>query len=469
MASQIIPDERVKVLADRPARDGRYVLYWMQQSQRAEHNHALEYAVQEANALGLPLVVVFGLTDDWPDANLRHYVFMLEGFGEVQRALERRGIAFIAARGHPPKVALRWAEEAAVLVTDRGYLRHQKQWRTELAEQADIRVVQVEADVTVPVEVTSGKAEYAARTIRPKIHEHLDAFLVDLTTTPLENSDLSRSRADFDLDDPEATARELGVDPSVGPVSALYAGGTTQAKRTLRAFIDEKLMGYDENRNQPQTDFVSHMSKYLHFGQISPVYVARRVIESGAPQREKDAYIEELVVRRELAINFVEYTDGYDRFGCIPEWARQTLVEHASDPREHVYSEDELVAAETHDPYWNAAMVEMRDTGYMHNYMRMYWGKKILEWTDDPAEAFARTLRINNRFFVDGRDANSYAGVAWCYGMHDRAWQERPVFGKVRYMNANGLARKADPDAYVAKVEDLVDRLGHDREDDTGS
>lgn len=459
----IIPEDRVQVLADRPVGDGRRVVYWMQQSQRAEDNHALEYAVQQANELGLPLVVVFGLMADYPEANLRHYVFMLEGLGEVKRALARRGIAFAAQRGSPQEVALRWVEGAALLVTDRGYLRHQKAWRAEVAKHAGTRVVQVETEVVVPVAVTSTKAEHAARTIRPKIHDHLDAFLVDLATTPLETSDLSSSEVGLDLDAPEAMARSFGVDDSVLPVSPLYPGGTTQAKRTLRAFIDQKLLGYQENRNQPQTDFVSHMSKYLHFGQISPVYVARRVIESGAPQRERDGYIEELIVRRELAINFVEYTEKYDSYACIPGWARETLGRHAEDPREHVYDEAELVAGETHDPYWNAAMKEMRETGYMHNYMRMYWGKKILEWTEDPEEAFDRTLRINNRFFVDGRDPNSFTGVAWCYGVHDRGWQERPVFGKVRYMNANGLKRKADPEAYVAKVDDLVGHLERNR------
>jgi deoxyribodipyrimidine photo-lyase len=262
-----------------------------------------------------------------------------------------------------------------------------------------------------------------------------------------------------DLERPEAAARDLGVDASVAPVSPLYSGGTTQAKRTLRTFIDEKLLGYEESRNQPQTDRVSHMSKYLHFGQVSPVYVVRRVVESGAPSRERDAFVEEAVVRRELTMNFVHHTDDYDRYSCLPDWARESLAKHADDPREHTYSDDELVAGDTHDPYWNAAMKEMRDTGYMHNYMRMYWGKKILEWTPDPEEAFARTLRMNNRYFLDGRDPNSYANVAWCYGVHDRGWPERPVFGKVRYMNANGLRRKADPDAYVEKVDRIVERL----------
>ena len=459
MTSRIIPDERIRLLADRPEHAGRYVVYWMQQAQRAEDNHALEVAVQRANELQQPLLVAFGLTADYPEANLRHYTFLLEGLAEVRGALERRGIAFALRRGDPAEVAIQTARDASLIVTDRGYLRHQKAWRRRVAEESGRRVVEVETDVVVPVDAASDKAEHAARTLRPKIHRRLDDFLVDLATTPLDHHDLSLGGVDVDLDEPEAAARSLGVDASVPPVAPLYSGGTTQGKRTLRDFIDTKLLGYDEHRNQPQTDHVSHMSKYLHFGQVSPVYVARRIVESGAPQKEKDAFIEELVVRRELALNFVNFTEDYDAYTCVPEWARTSLAEHASDPREHVYSDDELVAGETHDPYWNAAMKEMRDTGYMHNYMRMYWGKKILEWTPDPEEAFERTLRLNNRYFLDGRDANSYAGVAWCYGVHDRGWQEREIFGKVRYMNANGLRRKADPDAYVEKVDRLVAEL----------
>jgi deoxyribodipyrimidine photo-lyase len=184
------------------------------------------------------------------------------------------------------------------------------------------------------------------------------------------------------------------------------------------------------------------------------VWLARTIRGSDAPEADVESYLEELVVRRELAVNHVHFRpDTYDRYDCLPDWARETLDAHADDEREHVYSAAELEQGQTHDPYWNAAMKEMRTTGYMHNYMRMYWGKKILEWTPDPRTAFDRALTLNNRYFLDGRDPNSYANVAWLFGLHDRGWKERPVYGKVRYMSRGGLERKADPDAYVEKVD----------------
>jgi deoxyribodipyrimidine photo-lyase len=229
-----------------------------------------------------------------------------------------------------------------------------------------------------------------------------------------------------------------------------------EAVRILGRFLDEHLDGYDGNRNQIQTNAVSHMSKYLHFGQVSPVWLVRQIQAADAPSSDVESYVEEVVVRRELAMNHVQFRpDTYDSYDCLPDWARDTLADHARDEREYVYDRETLEQSETHDPYWNAAMTEMRETGYMHNYMRMYWGKKILEWSPDPQTAFERTLSLNNRYFLDGRDPNSYANVAWIFGLHDRGWKERPVYGKVRYMSRGGLERKADPDAYVEKVERL--------------
>jgi deoxyribodipyrimidine photo-lyase len=198
------------------------------------------------------------------------------------------------------------------------------------------------------------------------------------------------------------------------------------------------------------------MSPYLHFGQISPVYIVQRVLESA--QAGVEEYLEELIIRRELSMNFVTYNPFYDTYGGLPDWARRTLAEHAEDPREHIYSRSEFEEARTDDPYWNAAQQELLVTGKMHGYMRMYWGKKILEWSETPEEAYRTALILNNRYELDGRDPNGYAGVAWCFGRHDRAWKERPVFGKIRYMNAAGLNRKFDAGRYAARIE----ALGHD-------
>jgi deoxyribodipyrimidine photo-lyase len=327
--------------------------------------------------------------------------------------------------------------------------------------------MQVESDVVVPVDAATRKAEYAARTIRPKLRRHWERYLVGLRKTPLARDSLGLKIEGLDLSNVDAILDTLKVDRSV-PANLEFVGGTTAAKRLFRRFLDRRLAGYDEHRNQPETDYVSDMSKYLHFGQVSPVWLALRAREAaGKPTEDRESFLDELLVRRELAQNFCEHTPNYDRYACLPKWARATLEKHREDCREHVYTQTELEDARTHDPYWNAAMREMRYTGYMHNYMRMYWGKKIIQWTQTPEHAYKIALSLNNKYFIDGRDANSFANVAWCFGLHDRPWQERPIFGKVRYMSISGLKRKADPDAYVAKVDRLVKQplygMGADR------
>jgi deoxyribodipyrimidine photo-lyase len=349
-----------------------------------------------------------------------------------------------------------------MIVCDRGYLRHQRAWRLQVAVYAQCPVVQVESDVVVPVEVVSNKAEYAARTLRPKIHKHLESYLTGLKTSRVKHKSLGLNVKETRLDDIERVLRKLNLDRSVPPVSGLFKGGTSQAARRFDGFIRNRLEFYDQHSNQPQTDDISHMSPYLHFGQISPLYLALKIRRAPASLKQsKDAYLEELIVRRELSMNFVYYTPRYDAYACIPGWAQKTLAEHKGDKREPIYSLRQLEAADTQDTYWNASMLEMKHTGFMHNYMRMYWGKKILEWSRSPQSAYRTTLALNNKYFLDGRDANSYTGVAWIYGLHDRAWTERPIFGKTRYMAASGLERKCDIAAYVKKVDDLVKRVGN--------
>ena len=448
---------RITVLNERPIQKGRWVLYWMQQSQRAHDNPALEHAVAEANRLGLPVRVVFALTDRYPEANLRHYRFMLEGLAETRRLLADRRIGMTVRKGDPVDVVGPMLAHAALLVADVGYTRGQRDWRRRLSEQSPCHMAAVEGDAVVPVAVTSPKAEYAARTIRPKIHRHLDAFLVPCPRHRPRHDSVGIDAAGLDLADIDAILDDLDIDRSVPAVSSLFKGGSGEAERRLRRFIDAHLDRYAGNRNQPQTDDISRMSPYLHFGQISPVVVALEITEAAAGSRaDRDAYLEELIVRRELAINFVHYTPDYDRYSCLPAWAKKTLQEHAADRRATVYDLPALEAAETHDPYWNAAMREMRETGFMHNHMRMYWGKKILEWSATPEKAFEITLALNNKYFLDGRDPNSFAGVGWVFGLHDRAWFEREIFGKVRYLAASGLERKCDIRAYVAKVDRLT-------------
>ncbi len=432
---------RIQLLNSRPVMRGDYVLYWMQQSQRAEFNPALEFAIHEANKLGLPVVVGFGLMDDYPEANLRHYTFMLEGLRETEQTLRARGIQMVTQRGQPYQVALELAEHAAIAVCDRGYLRHQRLWRAEFARSANCSVIQVEGDVVVPVEEASNKAEFAARTIRPKIQAKLAGFLKPLRSTKPKRSSMKLSFSSFDLED----IKSLKLDRSVKPVSKFFRGGTSEAKRRFKCFA---LKSYANERNLPERDAVSHMSPYLHFGQISPVWLALQA-------RGAAVYLEELIVRRELGANFVHFTPNYDRFESLPDWAKATLTRHKRDSRPVVYDGEQLENCETADPYWNAAMREMKVTGYMHNHMRMYWGKKILEWSRSPEEAFATTLYLNNKYFLDGRDPSSYTNVAWIFGLHDRPWGERAIFGTVRTMTAGGLERKCDIEAYVERINRL--------------
>ena len=455
-----IQDTRIQLLNDFDIRlDADYVLYWMQQSQRAEYNHALEYAVLQANNLGMGVVVAFGLTDDYPEANLRHYTFMLEGLTETKALLAKRGIHMVVRRGSPPDVALGFGQNAAMIVCDCGYLKHQRLWRDRVVRKSRCRVVQVESDVIVPLETVSSKAEYAARTIRPKIQKHLDDYLIELKPIKVQHSTMDISLDGLDLKRPGEILALLNIDRSVPAVTRFFKGGTSQAKKIFGNFIRSRLKNYEKNHNQPQTYDISNMSMYLHFGQISPLYLALRINKADHRlDSAKTAFLEELIVRRELSANFVYYNWDYANFNCLPDWARKTLAEHRKDYRPYTYTLRQLEDAKTHDPYWNAAMQEMKYTGFMHNYMRMYWGKKILEWSSSPELAFRNTLAINNKYFLDGRDPNSYAGVAWIYGVHDRAWPQRAIYGKVRCMMASGLERKCDISAYLDKVKAYIRR-----------
>jgi deoxyribodipyrimidine photo-lyase len=452
----MIHGERIKGLSDNPVTKGNYVLYWMQSSQRAEVNHALEYALVQANALNLPLLVGFGLMDDYPDANVRHYTFMLQGLQEAQKTLEKRGIKMVVQRGNPADVAVSLSKDAALVVTDRGYLRPAKQWREKVAKEIRCRFVQIETDVVVPVEVVSNKAEFGARTIRPKIMRQLETFLQPVEKAKVKKKSLALEVKSLDLSDIAKVVSSLNLDKSVPPVDTPYSGGQLAGRKVFLDFLEHRFSSYVTNRNQPQTSDTSYMSRYLHFGNISPLELVFMLREKGEGQANIASYLEEVVVRRDLAINFCNFTPNYDSYECIPAWAKKTLDEHRHDKRVRLYSLEELEKAQTHDAYWNAAQKEMLYTGYMHNYMRMYWGKKILEWSATPEEAFTNTLYLNNKYFIDGRNANGFVGVAWVFGVHDRPWKERPIFGKVRYMNAAGLERKADPKAYVKKVEKLV-------------
>ena len=452
----MIEASRIKVLKDGPERkDGSYVLYWMGLSQRAVFNPALEYAVGEANRRHLPVLVCYGIAEGFPEVNARHWTFLLQGMAEVGPALARRGIGFVARREPPVETALRYAEAAALVVLDRTYLAPVKRFYADFVARAPVRVVQVEGDVVVPVETASLKHEFAARTLRPKLERLRDQYLVPLKPVAVERAGGPEAESTLDLDDVPKLVASLRCDHSVGAVRR-FTGGATEAQARLKRHLDGPFADYAAARGRPEAGAASHMSPFLHFGQISPVDMALQVRAAKTGDTDdKAAYLEELVVRRELAINHIHYAPNYAAFEVLPDWARKTLGEHRGDERPFLYTPSQFEHGETHDRYWNAAMLEMRATGYMHNHLRMYWGKKILEWSASPEEAWDTALRLNNRYFIDGRDASSFTNVGWLFGLHDRPWGTRPVYGTVRSMGPNTF-KKFDADAYVATVERLA-------------
>ncbi len=435
-------NNRIRELVEGEKSEGELVLYWMQASARAEENLALNYAIEKANEYNLPVVVYFRLVDDYPEANFRHYQFLIQGLKEVHQKLTELGIKFVIDRSNNWNKLGQLAEKARILVGDRGYLKIQRQWYKEVKELVKCPYHQVEGNVVVPVETASGKEEYAAWTLRKKIKPEIGDWLkVDLSRPKLKHR--NEKLPEFNLD-----INKLDLDAGIPPADN-FIGGTDEAKELFKDFLKNKLDKYADLRNHPELDYQSEMSPYLHFGQISPIWLAKQVWQTDSPGKED--FLEELIIRRELAINFVYYNPDYDNYDCLPGWAKKTLNKHADDDRPVVYSRKELEKAETEDKYWNAAQMEMVKTGKMHNYMRMYWGKKILEWTENPKEAFKTCLYLNNKYELDGRDPNSFAGVAWIFGKHDRPWQERPIYGTTRYMTSSGLERKYEMEKYVEK------------------
>jgi len=457
----MIQEERIQHLSQKPFQKGKYVLYWVQASPRVACNHAYQYAVREANRLSLPLLACFDLVPGYPEARRPQYRFMIEGLLGLSRSLEEQGIQFVIRTGAPGTAPLALGDDAALVVTDRGYLRIQDRWRRQVADGIACPLIQVETNVVVPVSSASPKEEWSAATFRTKITPQIERFLVPLEQKRPARSSLGMMDAGSMKELTTASmlaavaADASGASGSLQPDPLPWSGGEKAAIERLTGFIRRDLDRFPADRNNPNAGALSCMSPYLHFGQISPVFIAQEILASRSPAA--GTYLEELIVRRELAMNFVHYNPDYDEYAGLPDWAKKTLSRHSADRREYTYRLDEFASAQTHDPSWNAAQREMVLTGKMHGYMRMYWGKKIIEWSETPEEAFRTALALNNRYELDGRDPNGYAGVAWCFGKHDRAWQERPVFGKIRYMNAAGLRRKFDVDRYVARIEALSD------------
>jgi deoxyribodipyrimidine photo-lyase len=432
---------------------GQCVLYRMRRTQRALDNPALETAIAAANLLDQSLVVFFGLLTHRPMANLRHYTFMIEGLIETAEKLAQRRIGFvvrICSGASSDGEFARFCAEAhpSVVVCDEDPARRDAKWRREALLCPSAPLWSVDADVIVPSKLLE-KEQFAARTIRPRIQRRLKESLKPVGNRTVRVPWRENRRIKSPAVSGELT-QELHLDGSVSPNDKFH-GGTDAALTALRRFIRDRLGDYASRRNHPEIDVTSQLSPYLHFGQIGPHTVALAIESAAAPIRDREAFLEELIVRRELAVNFVRYNPRFRTLGSLEPWARRTLAEHARDARAHLYSERQLANAETHDPLWNAAQRQMASSGWMHGYMRMYWAKKILEWSRAADEAYDICVRLNDRYELDGRDPNGYAGIAWAIGgKHDRAWgPERPVYGKIRYMSFASTSRKFDSRAYI--------------------
>jgi deoxyribodipyrimidine photo-lyase len=465
LLEQLREDPRVTVRrTGNPDPAGKCVVYWMQRAQRALHNPALDVAVAVGNELRLPVVVFFAPIPFYPNANLRHYAFLAGAVPELGERLARRGIGLVF-RAYPDHQLFKFCEEVrpALLVGDENPMRVPEQWRATVTRQIRIPFWTVDADVIVPSKLL-GREHYAARTIRPHILRLVPQFLerggiaaADIGAPDIKAkirwsapAGLSSIPLDHDL------MRDWKIDRSV-PAVRSWQGGTAAAMEKLQDFVGKKLRGYIKDRNHPEIDGTSSLSPYLHFGHIGPHTVAAAVSKASAPAAAKQAFLEQLIVRRELSINFVRYSPDYDSIESMEPWAQRSLAEHASDTRAVLYSDSQLENAETHDVLWNAAQKQMVYAGWMHNYLRMYWAKKILEWSPSIAVAYRRAVWLNDRYELDGRDPNGYAGIAWAIlGKHDRPWFNRPVFGAIRYMSQQSTSRKFNARQYIASVDALA-------------
>ena len=452
--SRLAAQPRVHVRRDgAPRKDGRCVVYWMQRAVRIIDNPALDVAIEAGNLLALPVVVCFHVIPNYPNANLRHYSFLQQGLRDVEADAAERGVGFVLRRS-PDSSLEAFLEEvgAALLIGDENPCREPERWRRLLAKRLRLPYWTVDADVVVPSRVFD-RSFVLMHHFRPHLQAELPKYLVAAKKiAPLHPWKPEKKLQSYPLDQ-DITAGFAKLDRSVGPVDS-FTGGTHAALKRLRDFVNLELKDYETTRNHPEVKGTSRLSPYLHFGNIGPITIAlavQKAVSAGkATQATADRYLDQLIGWRELSVLFVRHEPNYDNWECAAPWARKTLVEHTADARPRRYTLAQLERAETGDELWNAAQREMVETGWMHNYMRMYWAKKILEWAPDPARAFEWAVELNDRYELDGRDPNGYAGIAWAIvGRHDRPWFNRPVFGLVRPMTGASTAKKFDAAGYI--------------------
>jgi deoxyribodipyrimidine photo-lyase len=456
--AKLAADPRITVRrGGEPPKDARCVVYWMQRAQRGIDNPALDVAIRLGNELELPVVAFFSAISNFPHANLRHYAFLSQGLPDAEADLAERNVAFIVRR--PPHNALeKLVVElgAAAVIADENPMREPERWRQVLAHRIDIPYWTVDADCIVPAN-TFTKHFYAVHFFRPKFFTELQHFLAWESPRRAEHAwTRPHGFESFRIGDDITAGWGKPFDRSVAPVES-FTGGTRAAQRLLDDFVKHKLSDYDSVRNHPERDGTSRISPYLHFGHIGPLTITR-AIEAAVKAKQctaaaRDAYYAEVLAWRELCVNFVRFEPHYDTIECAPEWAKTTLRKHARDPRPYLRTRAQMEAGDTYDELWNAAQRQMVDHGWMHNILRMYWAKKILEWSKDAAEAFETCVYLNDRYFLDGRDPNGYANIAWAIcGVHDRPWFERPIFGTVRYMSGASTGRKFNSKRYRENI-----------------
>ena len=435
-----------------PARSrGDYVLYWAQGARRLEKNLGLNLAIREGNRLALPVVVYESLRPDYPEANDRIHTFVLQGVSNNIRDAEARGIRYLFflprrkqdARGVLAKLSSR----ARLVVTDEYPTFILPGQTAALADKIKTPLFLVDGNGLLPMRAMPGE-QYSAKFFRDKAHrmfpEHWSR-LEDLQ--PAE--DVYRGDLDIEAwDGTDAAGAVKACEIDHGVQAVFREGGRTAALRQLDLFLRERLTGYAALRNR-ETNRTSGLSPYLHFGYIGIHEIAERVLFSDAPRLDVDAFLEEAVIRRELSFNMCHFRKDHQSLDVLPDWAKKTLKNHLGDRRNPQYSFEEMAEARTGDDVWNLSHRGLLVTGTIHNYLRMLWGKRIIEWSETPEKAHRTMTKLHDRYAIDGRDPNTHAGVLWCFGKHDRAWApERPIFGMVRYMSSEATRKKVDLRAY---------------------
>ncbi len=449
-------DGRVRLLnhAGAPA-DPAYVIYWAQANRRLDSNHAFSFAARLANQKSLPLLVYEALTCSHPWANDRFHTFILEGIAENSKRAAQLGAGYIfyyrAKMSDANDVLYKLARKAHAVVTDDFPIYLPVTFNSRVADRIAVPYYVVDASCIVPM-ATIGKQQYAAYTIRPKIQKLLPEFLQPVPAVKLTKrwtGEISRFHTEVMPEKIPELVRQSDIDHTVPP-STEFRGGRSEAKKRLKQFLDHNLVRYARRNREPSAKATSQLSPYLHFGSISSVEIALAVHDYAEEHKLIAAeFLEQLIVRRELAFNFARYGPPPEKISSLPDWAQATLSRHANDRRDPLYTREPFDSASTHDELWNACQRELLRDGIIHGYYRMYWGKKIIEWSPTAQDALDTMIYLNDRYALDGRDPNTYTNILWCLGLHDRPWTERPIFGMVRYMSLDGMKRKTDVDAYL--------------------